>query len=305
MAFQYFEYFYKVAQIGNMTKAAHELFVSQPALSKAIHNLEVELGYSLFERSSKGIRLTPSGELLFQCVKNTFSLFDETKNQINILNEEPSFLVRVGVGRDLFEMFLLPHLVTFTKMRPEVRFHLDIKATDLISQSLVREELDIGITPRPLGDNFPFNRSLFPLNSCFIVGEAYKWLIQSPQSIYDVVNHPLIILPKTSMSRTFAENIFSSFGLTIHPTYEMKDTQLISMMVQENMGIGFVTENFVQKDLDAGRIFKVPLTEDFPTTTATLTWRDKSSLSLVAREFVSFLCDICKNSQEFNDDFSF
>lgn len=289
MVFQYYEYFYKVAQLGSITKAAMELFVTQPALSKAIGNLEKELGFPLFDRTAKGMKLTEEGDLFYQNVRQAFALLNETENKINLIREQKLSYIRIGVGRDLFEKYLLNKLSSFSQMYPDVHFRLDIASTNVIEEALSNGEIDIGITPRPLSNRFVFKRDLFPLYNCFIVGEKYKNLTQEPNSVYSLMNYPLIMLPKDSLSRIYADSIFSSFGLTANPVYELKDTQLISLLVHHNFGIGFVTENFVEDAIQSGHVYKVPTIEKFPNLMATLTWNDTLSLSSSARSFVEYL----------------
>ncbi|MGI6162154.1 MAG: LysR family transcriptional regulator [Christensenellales bacterium] len=291
MIFRYYEYFYKVALLGNITKAAKELYISQPALSKAMVNIENELGCTLFERSKKGVCLTLEGELLFQNVKQTFSLLNETKNNIESIKDQHSSIIRIGVGRDLFEKYMLAKLIQFTEKYPTARFRLQIAATNIIEKALESNLVDIGITPQPLNGNFSLKLDLFPLYDCFITGEKYKSLISEPHSIYQLANYPMIMLPKDSLSRVHADNIFSSFGLTANPIHELKDTQLISLLVQNNFGIGFVTENFVDHDIKTGLVYKVPVIEKFPSRMATLTWNAKIPLTSTAKALIQFLQD--------------
>ena len=67
-----YKIFYEVAKAGNISKAAKELYISQPAISKAISKLEDSLGLSLFTRSSRGVQLTSEGEILFEHTREAF-----------------------------------------------------------------------------------------------------------------------------------------------------------------------------------------------------------------------------------------
>ncbi|MEA5015002.1 MAG: LysR family transcriptional regulator, partial [Candidatus Limiplasma sp.] len=82
MYFDYYDYFYKVAYLGNITKAANEIHISQSALSKAILKLEKSLDCQLFYRIPKGVKLTPAGEVLYEGVKKSIALMASTNQQI-------------------------------------------------------------------------------------------------------------------------------------------------------------------------------------------------------------------------------
>ena len=278
---QYYHYFYQTALIGNITKASRALYISQPALSKAIANLEDQLGCTLFIRSRKGVTLTIEGELLFLGVKEIFSVLSETQNKIVGVKRNKTSELRIGVGRDVFETYLLPRLEKFYNSYPLSQFRIEMLSSQLIADALSDNRLDIGIMTQPMVNELLASKRLFSIRECFITGEKYRHLVEgSARSIYELINYyPLLTLPKTSLTRKRMDQFFLQYGLVAAPIHEIQDTKLITKMVAANFGIGLVTENFIEADLQAGNVYKIPVTETMPIRDVTLAWSRKIPLS--------------------------
>ena len=290
VALDYYNYFYKVAVTGNITRAAKELYVTQPALSKSISRLENIMGCKLFIRSTKGVSLTLEGELLFQHVKETFKAFHETKSKIDAVKLADTAEIRIAVGADLCEQFLLREMEAFREKYPSTLIHVVIMPTSKMDQALREEQVDFAISTEPLSPEYVFSRRLFPLHDCFIVGEKYRALLESsPISLFELVNYPLIMLNKDSRTRMNFENVIRSYGIVVPPVHEIADTQLISKFVQQGHGIGCVTDLFVDADIKAGKVFRLPVLEYLPPRYAMLTWDEEKQISAVTKALIEQL----------------
>ena len=107
--------FYTVANTKNISKAAKELYISQPAISKSIQKLEESLGTKLFERSSRGVALTDSGELLYTHVKSAFETLSIGEDRLRRSIELGIGHLTIGVSSTLCKYVLLPYLKEFIK----------------------------------------------------------------------------------------------------------------------------------------------------------------------------------------------
>ena len=110
---KHLDYFYEVARCGSITKAAQNLYMTQPALSKAIHQLEDDLNCKLLNRTIKGVSLTSQGEILLDAVITSMRLLERAREKIAELNDEMSSCVRLGAGGDTVNCILLSLLNTF------------------------------------------------------------------------------------------------------------------------------------------------------------------------------------------------
>ena len=121
--------FYTVARSGNISRAADELFISQPAVSKAVRKLEQSVGCALFTRSSRGVQLTEDGELLYSHVKSALQTLESAENQLRLRHELGMGQLRIGVSSTLCKYVLLPSLKDFVKLHPHLRVTITCQST--------------------------------------------------------------------------------------------------------------------------------------------------------------------------------
>lgn len=137
--------FYTVAKAGNISKAANQLFISQPAISKAISKLEHELGTDLFSRSSRGVSLTEEGQVLFEYVERAFDNLNKGEENLKKYTELGLGHIRIGVSTSLCKHILLDYLKEFIKENPHIKFSIDCHSTLNTIKLLKNDEIDIGL----------------------------------------------------------------------------------------------------------------------------------------------------------------
>ena len=121
VSFEYYKVFYHVARLGSITLAAKALFLSQPAVSKCIRQLEKVLGCALFYRMHKGMRLTPEGEVLYQHVAQACEQIAIGEKKIQAMLHLDWGSIHIGSSDMIMHAFLLPYLERFHKDYPKVR----------------------------------------------------------------------------------------------------------------------------------------------------------------------------------------
>ena len=137
--------FHTVAQRLSFTKAATELFISQPAVTKHIHELEQQLGNPLFRRNGNTISLTPAGQILNQYTEKIFALYTSLETELAQLNEVTGGNLRIGASTTIAQNILPKILALFKKAYPSVSYNFTQANTDSISVQVISEKLDIGI----------------------------------------------------------------------------------------------------------------------------------------------------------------
>lgn len=137
--------FHTVAKRLNFTKAAAELFITQPAVTKHIHELEHQLQIKLFERNGTHIRLTPGGSLLLQYTEELFALYRKLEFDMNSLTQRQSGKLRLGASTTVAQYVLPPVLAAFHKKFADIDITLTTRNTEQIEQALQNGEIDLGI----------------------------------------------------------------------------------------------------------------------------------------------------------------
>ena len=137
--------FHTVAKAGNISKAANQLYISQPAISKSISKLEAELGTALFSRSSRGVVLTEEGQVLYEYVERAFDALNMGEENLKNYKELGIGHIRIGVSTSLCKHILLDYLKDFIRENPNIKFSIDCHSTVNTIKLLRNEDIDIGL----------------------------------------------------------------------------------------------------------------------------------------------------------------
>ena len=138
--------FYTVAKRLNFTKAAAELFISQPAVTKHIRELEQHFKTSLFERSgNKKIVLTPAGETLLQYAEKLFATYRELEFDMNLLVNQHAGILRIGASTTVSQYVIAPILARFHQKFTAIKVNLITGNTEQVERSLLNREIDLGV----------------------------------------------------------------------------------------------------------------------------------------------------------------
>jgi len=138
------EVFYTVAKRLSFTKAAAELFITQPAVTKHIHELENQYNAKLFERNGNHIQLTEAGEILLQHAEKVFDLYRNVEFELNALTKRKEGLLRMGASTSLAYV-VAPLLARFRNKYPDVQLSLITANTEQVEKALLAKEIEVGI----------------------------------------------------------------------------------------------------------------------------------------------------------------
>lgn len=169
----YYRVFYTVANTGNISKAADLLFISQPAISKAISKLEDGLHVKLFYRSSKGVTLTDDGQVLYRYIEKAFSSISQGEDEIRHIHELGIGQLRIGVSTSLCKHILLDKLQSFISENPHIKVIIDCHSTVNTMKLLLDGKIDIGLickTDIPSGFSY---QEISKIHDTFVVNESY------------------------------------------------------------------------------------------------------------------------------------
>ena len=197
MNFQSLVYFKTVAELQHYTKAASTLFITQPALSKAIHNLEVELGVTLFQKEGRNVTLTPSGAVFYEYVKRAV---DEINNGMKAVQHRADVernIIFVSALFSNYTEFLPEKIAQFRKMNPTYRFRIEYKYTSIIVNDVLQGNSELGLC----SNLSPDDPALCSLNQHvihkepvgLIVGKNHPFVHRSSVSIEDLRDERFIV----------------------------------------------------------------------------------------------------------------
>lgn len=286
---EWYKVFRKVVQNESFSKAARQLFMTQPAVSQIISQLERELDTRLFNRTSKGVSLTDEGSLLFEYVNSALNLIDAGNEKLYELKNLSAGELKIGVGDTISRYYLLPYLEAFHTNYPSIRFKIINGTTVELIAALKSGEADIAVCNFPVEDETLEKRVCFDVQDAFVYGDRFKKLFLRPVPLQELTKLPLILLESKSNSRQYVEDFLSEKGVKIYPEFELGSHELLLEFAQINLGIACVVKEFSVDYLDSGKLQEVEFLEPIPKRSIGVCYLKGVSLSPSASKFIEIL----------------
>lgn len=284
-----YKVFSQVARSESFSKAAKTLYLTQPAVSQSILQLEDELAIRLFNRTPRGVTLTKEGLLLYDYVNSAMNLLDAGEHKLEEFKTLTAGSITIGVGDTITRYFLLPYLETFHSLYPDIKLKMVNGTTSELCQLLKSGEVDVALC------NFPIEDPKLKLIPCldvqdvFVYGEKYHKILHEPIHLADLVKLPLIFLETSSNSRRYIEDYLKEQNVTIEPEFELGSHELLLDFAKINLGIACVTREFSKFYLDSGLLREVQLLEEIPKRQIGICYLNSVQLSPATMKFVQIV----------------
>lgn len=249
-----------VAETGNISHAAKLLYISQPAVSKAITTLEENLDTTLFIRNSRGVKLTGEGGLLYEHTKKALNTLKQGEDNLRRIKELGIGHLRIGVSSTLCKYLLLPCLNRFVNENPHIKIMIESQSTSHTLRQLGENALDIGLVAKP--DNpkdFHFH-SLGEIEDIFVASRTYLdnlKLRENSTDIFSLAN--LMLLDEENISRKYIEDYFKANRIEPKQILEVSSMDLLIEFAKTGLGVACVIKEFVSGELKEGSLIQIPL----------------------------------------------
>lgn len=261
----HYHIFYTVGQTGNISKAAKELYISQPAISRAIQKLEENLGTVLFKRNSRGVTLTPEGTALFEKVQDAFSLLNEGEKMILHSKSKSIPKLRLGTSSTLCQYVLLSYLRSYISDHPQTRINISCQSTYQTLHLLDEEKIDLGLVGRPQKLQGYYFRPLLKITDTFVATEQYLKNQQElfpDESLFQTAT--FMMLDEENITRQSVNAQLKEHQLELSNILEVTSMDLLIRFAEIGLGIACVIRQFVEKELETGSLVEVPVSFTFP-----------------------------------------
>lgn len=253
--------FYTVANTGNISKAAKELYISQPAISKSIQKLEESVGCRLFSRSSRGVVLTEEGKLLYEHVGAAFETLTIGEEKLKRSIELGVGHLKIGVSSTLCKYILLPYLKEFIKHNPHISISISCQSTNETLKLLEDDKIDIGLIGKPDSlKNIHFD-FLEEIEDIFVATKDYLRNLHTRGVQKDTIlsNATLMLLDKNNMTRQYIDDYLQENQIQIKDSIDISNMDLLIDFARISVGVACVIKSFVKEDLADGSLMEIPL----------------------------------------------
>ena len=248
--YELYKVFYYVARTLSFSEASKQLFISQSAVSQSVKSLETKLNQNLFIRSTKKVKLTPEGEVLFKHIEPAVNLIMRGEQQILDVNTLGGGQLRIGATDTICRYYLVPYLKAFHAHFPSVH----IKVTNQISSRCVdlleNGQVDLIVT------NYPNSRlsgvgnirKVKEFKDIFIANDHFSHLKGKPLRLEQLQGYPLLMLDKNSTTSEFLHNLFLQHQLELLPEVELSSNDLLIDLARIGLGIAFIPDYCLRRD---------------------------------------------------------
>ena len=253
-----YKVFYYVAKNKSISRAANELLISQPAISKSIKTLEDQINTNLFIRKRDGVELTEEGKNLYEYVKDSIETMSNAENLFSQYNNLERGTIRIGGSNSSILSLIYNPLINFIKKYPKVNISISNGKTEEMVKKLANGDLDIVVLNLKDGLSRYSNVETIGLKQaryCFFASK--KYLKEHKIKTIDDIQNDILILPKSSTAkRKMIDDYLLSKNIKLEAHYEVTSSTIIKQLVLDEIGIGIANTSDVEEINDKVDVIK-------------------------------------------------
>ncbi|WP_041701423.1 LysR family transcriptional regulator [Gottschalkia acidurici] len=259
MKIRHLRIFKMVCEEESITKAAEKLFMTQPAVSNAISELENHLGICLFDRISRRIYLNETGKLFLVKVIKLLDFYDDLEQNVKELEDNAT--IKVGSSITIANFILPKAIVEFETIHKDTPTKVIVANARKIEEMLYNNEIDLGLI-----EGVIYNEELIkiPFSSyklAIICSPKHKLALEEPIDINKLIQERLLLREKGSAIRDVFDSALLLHNLRSNPEWTSINSQALIHVVKQNLGISVLPKILVQEEIASGEIFEIKVND--------------------------------------------
>lgn len=262
---EYYKIFYYVGKVKSITLAADELAVSQPAVSQAVRHLEEALGSPLFVRTSKGVRFTPEGEMLYSFVQRGYEYIQQGERKLREMLNLETGEIRIGASDMTLQFYLLEVLEQFHEKYPSIKVAVTNAPTPETLKHLQDGKIDFGVVSTPLYTRRECRvKKVRRIQDVFVAGKKFAQLQNQTLRYEQLTDLPVLCLEKNTSTRNYVDGFLEKNGVALSPEFELATSNILIQFARKGLGIASVVKDFAEEFLETGELFLLEFEEKIP-----------------------------------------
>lgn len=254
MVLSHLKTFVRIVDAGSLTRAAEQLSLTQPAVTKQLAALEEEFGTRLLIRQGRRMRLTPSGEVLYHYAKRVQSLVEQAYEAVNEVERPGQGEIDVGAVSTVAVFSLPKVLAVFTRNFPKLRVRVHIGEIQETLDGVIRQDLAVGLVTIPIIHPQVDSVPLFQDTVRLVVNPDRARKMPRQLSLEELAHMDFISYQTPSRFRAFMDGMLEQHGIIPHVLMEFNSHDLVKSMVKVGLGVAFVPDSVVAEDLASGTL---------------------------------------------------
>ena len=279
--------FHEVSRCGSVSRAAEALFVTQPAVSQSIRNLESLLDMQLFHRLPRGMALTKTGERLYGYVEQALGLIDAAEREVERVAELETGELYLAAGDSICRHHLLPHLERFRSAYPGVHVRITNRTSDATIELVRSGRVDLGLVNTPYETSGVEIEPICEIHDCFVTGDAFN--TNDPVTWQELCELPLLMLETGTATRRYLEAEFLKSGYDIRPEIELGSIDLLAQFAISKFGVAAVVREYVMELIERGELTEVSIDPPLPPRSIGVAYRTGMLVSPAAERLLEHI----------------
>lgn len=290
-----YEVFVTVVDCGNFAAAAKRLGVTSSAVSKQISRLETQLGVQLLSRSTRSLALTEPGALCFEHACRIIQQRRDMEVQISNFQQNPTGVLKITGTPAFGEEYIIGIIAKFQKAYPNIQVELELTPEN---EDIVQRGIDIAIREGNLSDSNLLARRLTSYQLIACASPEYLENADPITRDKDVLDHQIVLLADKDITRWMGRQLGVQDGDFKHVILRLNQISSIRHALLEGMGISFIPEYLVRKDIQEGRLVEVPLKHKLPSRDVHAVYSSTQGAPRKVRVFIDYLIDYFSSDSE-------
>jgi DNA-binding transcriptional LysR family regulator len=246
---------------GSFSAAAEALFVTQPAVTKQIQQLQAALGVKLLNRFGKKMVLTDAGEALYDFADKIFQIENQAEESLRDFQQRKSGRLRVHASES-FGAYYLPFAIhLFRRRYPRIHIAVTIFTHEQIVENTIRLENDLGFISSPVEHKKLVMEEILEDRLILIVPPSHPFARKKVLDPWELEGQSIIMHEKGSASRNIVDEFISRNNLYVSVTLELSNNEAIKRAVEQGLGLSLISENVVREEIERKKLKPVPIAD--------------------------------------------
>lgn len=288
MNFRKIKIFYETATELNMTKVAKKMYISQPSISQAIHEIEEELNVKLFDRIGKKIYLTEEGNIYLNYVRRILNLHEECLKTIDDMGKNQKGKIKIGASSTI-GIYILPDIIKgFLQNNSGIEISLSVFNTEKIEKMILENEIDFAFVEGNTSHSEIVTEEVWEDELIFICSPTHRWNKKLYLSKQDIEDEKLIMRETGSGTRQVVEAFLKNNDIKYNVFMELGNTEGIKKSVEANLGVSCLSKRSVIEKIDNGTLSGFRLKDEKINRMLSLIYHKDKFLSNNMKRFIEY-----------------
>lgn len=287
MTLKHMRIFIAVCEEESVTGAAKKLFLSQPAVSLALRELEEHYGIKFFERFARKIQITESGKVFYNYASHILQLYGQMDQELSAWNNAGS--LRVGSSITIGTCMMPALIHNFKLSHPQLRPYVKIDSSDVIETLILQNKLDLALIEGTVHSENIHSEKILDDHLVAICSTRNPLKNKASVTLTDLAHENLLLREPNSGTRELIESVFTLHGCPIHPAWESTSTESLLNAVTANLGISILPYRLITTRIRKQKVILLPLEDVEFKRSFHVVYHKNKFLTQAAQEFITYV----------------